>query len=226
MRSLAPTLTTMPEDYEPLPPPSPDLVAKARAFRDSNAPIALTKPSATVVLLRDAPDGLEVFMLRRLATMAFGAGAHVFPGGGVDDVDQSDGDPARVIANAAARETLEEAGVQLDAAGLRPWSRWITPTFEPRRYDTIFYVVLAPADQIARHVEDESDAGEWISPRDALAAQHRREWFLMPPTEATLSELAQYNSASDVLAVAVGRDLEPLLFTIDLDVDPPRWVRA
>jgi 8-oxo-dGTP pyrophosphatase MutT (NUDIX family) len=214
----------MPDDEELMPLPSADLVARARAFRGSGAPIAVAKPSATVVLLRDARDGLEVFMLRRLTTMAFGAGAHVFPGGVVDDVDQAAGDPARVLANAAVRETHEETGVLLAADSLRPWSRWITPTFETRRYDTIFYVALTPADQVARHVEDEADAGEWISPRDALAAQHRREWFLMPPTEATLTQLARYTSASDLLAV--DRDLEPLLFTIDLDVDPPRWLRT
>jgi 8-oxo-dGTP pyrophosphatase MutT (NUDIX family) len=216
----------MPDDEELVPPPSTDLVARARAFRGSGAPIAAAKPSATVVLLRDALSGLEVFMLRRLTTMAFGAGAHVFPGGVVDDADQAAGDAARVLAHAAVRETLEETGVLVQAESLRPWSRWITPNFEPRRYDTIFFVVLAPADQVARHVEDEADAGDWISPRDALASQHRRERFLMPPTEATLRELTHYESASDVLAVAVDRDLEPLLFTIDLDVEPPRWVRT
>jgi 8-oxo-dGTP pyrophosphatase MutT (NUDIX family) len=214
----------MPDADEPMPPPSSDLVARARAFRDSGAPIAFAKPSATVVLLRDAPEGLEVFMLRRLATMAFGAGAHVFAGGVVDDVDQSD-DPASVLANAAVRETFEETGVLLQAESMRPWSRWITPTFEPRRYDTIFYVALAPTDQVAHHVEDEADAGQWVSPRNALAAHNAREWFLMPPTEATVRELMRYSSASDVLAAAVDRVLEPLLFTIDLDVEPPIWLR-
>lgn len=212
----------MPDDAERMPPPSSELIERARAFRGSGAAVSDPRVSATVVLLRDARDGLEVFMLRRLTTMAFGAGAHVFPGGVVDAIDEA-GD--QVLVRAAVRETAEETGVLLPVESLRPWSRWITPAFEPRRYDTIFYVALAPADQIARHVDDEADAGEWISPRAALAAQHRRDWFLMPPTEVTLTQLAQYTSASDVLAVG-GRDLEPLLFDIDLDVEPPRWVRT
>lgn len=204
-----------------MPPPSSELITRARAFRASGAAAPEARLSATVVLLRDATGGLEVFMLRRLTTMAFGAGAHVFPGGVVDAIDQA-ADEANALANAAVRETAEETGVLLHVESLRPWSRWITPTFEPRRYDTLFYVALAPPDQIARHGEAEADAGEWISPRDAL---HRRGWLLMPPTEATLTQLTQYTSASDVLAV-VDRDLEPLLFDIDLDVEPPRWVRV
>lgn len=212
----------MPDDAELLPPPSSELINRARAFRESGAAATDSRSSATVVLLRDDRDGLEVFMLRRLTTMAFGAGAHVFPGGVVDAVDQTDGQPS-AQASAAVRETFEETGVLLHPDSLRPWSRWITPHFEPRRYDTIFYVALTPADQIARHVEDEADAGEWITPRDALG---RREWFLMPPTQATLTELAQYERASDVLAAAVDRDLTPLLLTVDLNVEPPRWQRT
>lgn len=47
------------------------------------------RDAATVVLLRDDP--LEVYLLRRQATMAFAAGAYVFPGGSVDprDADQA-----------------------------------------------------------------------------------------------------------------------------------------
>ena len=217
----------MPDDAELLPPPTTELINRARAFLESGSAVPEARPSATVVLLRDGSDGhgLQVFMLRRLTTMAFGAGAHVFPGGVVDAVDQA-GDQDAALAKAAVRETFEETGVLLEPDSLRPWSRWITPHFESRRYDTIFYVGLAPDDQTARHVEDEADAGEWISPTNALAAQARREWFLMPPTQATLTALAQYESASDVLAAAGDRDLAPLLFTIDLDVEPPLWQRT
>jgi 8-oxo-dGTP pyrophosphatase MutT (NUDIX family) len=219
----------MSDDAGLLPPPTVELINRARAFRESGAVAPEARTSATVVLLRDGDDGLEVFMLRRLSTMAFGAGAHVFPGGVVDAGDRAAdqaGDQSAALVNAAVRETSEETGVLLDPGSLRPWSRWITPHFESRRYDTVFYVGVAPSDQIARHVEDEADAGEWISPSNALAAQNRGEWVLMPPTEATVTALARYQSASDVLNAAADRDLAPLLFTIDLDVDPPRWQRT
>jgi 8-oxo-dGTP pyrophosphatase MutT (NUDIX family) len=102
-----------------------------------NSEIVLTPPraSATVVLLRDAPQkGLEVFLLRRHTASAVLGGAYVFPGGKLDDAD---GDPAlhahmdadlqalhRALGEpelsletavglyvAAVREVLEECGV-------------------------------------------------------------------------------------------------------------------
>ena len=68
--------------------------------------------AATVVLLRDGEHGLEVFMVVRASTMAFGAGAAVFPGGKVDvsDSDLLEDDPLACQKIAALRETFEEVG--------------------------------------------------------------------------------------------------------------------
>jgi 8-oxo-dGTP pyrophosphatase MutT (NUDIX family) len=107
---------------------------------------------------------------------------------------------------------------------LRAWARWITPEFEPRRYDTYFYVALAPAREDARFVGGEADAAQWVAPQVALAAQERGEWLLMPPTESTLRELMQFTSAADVFAAANTRDLTPVQVRIDLDSEPPHWV--
>lgn len=95
---------------------------------------AVPRHAATVVLLRDAAagTGTEVFLLRRVTTMAFAAGMHVFPGGRVDPADTDDdigwvGPPAeqwagplsadvplaRALVCAAVRETFEECGVLL-----------------------------------------------------------------------------------------------------------------
>src|SRR5262249_2884832 len=46
------------------------------------------RASATVLLLRDTPDGSAVHMLRRRASMAFAGGAYAYPGGGVDGRDE------------------------------------------------------------------------------------------------------------------------------------------
>jgi 8-oxo-dGTP pyrophosphatase MutT (NUDIX family) len=90
------------------------------------------RPAATVVVLRDSRAGPEIFMVRRHHSVAFMAGAHVFPGGRVDAGDH-DADPcwcdgiseaARQLSDlpagvalayhvAAARELFEEAGVLL-----------------------------------------------------------------------------------------------------------------
>jgi 8-oxo-dGTP pyrophosphatase MutT (NUDIX family) len=95
-------------------------------------PPATPKNAATVVLARDTADGIEVFLQRRVAAMAFAGGMTVFPGGGVDQRDadtsvawhgpspawwaaQFDCTPAmaRALVCAAVRETFEESGVLL-----------------------------------------------------------------------------------------------------------------
>ena len=82
---------------------------------DTPAPLI---PAATVILLRDAMDGLEVLMLRRnRALRAFG-GAWVFPGGRVDDTDGPDLDEISRAKITAARETQEETGLSIFDAPL------------------------------------------------------------------------------------------------------------
>lgn len=92
---------------------------------------AVPRPAATVLLVRDAP-GLQVFLQRRVAGMAFAGGMTVFPGGGVDARDvvdpalwsgpgphwwgarfAADPDAAGKLVLAAVRETFEECGVLL-----------------------------------------------------------------------------------------------------------------
>jgi 8-oxo-dGTP pyrophosphatase MutT (NUDIX family) len=109
-------------------------IVDARAARGwaRRSVTAVLRPASTVVLLRQEVSGLEVFLVRRHQALAFMGGAHVFPGG---SVEESDSDSAwlgivdgfasahdRMIGNtrdtlgfhvAAARETFEEAGVLL-----------------------------------------------------------------------------------------------------------------
>ena len=89
---------------------------------EQHAP-ALPKPAATVLLLRDAPSGIEVLMTRRSMKASFAPGAYVFPGGGIDPADalghararrrvgQSDLHLTQAVA--AIRESFEELGVLL-----------------------------------------------------------------------------------------------------------------
>jgi 8-oxo-dGTP pyrophosphatase MutT (NUDIX family) len=90
------------------------------------------RPASSVMLVRDAASGLEVFTLQRVTQMAFAAGMTVFPGGGVDPLDGDDAIPwsgpgaawwaerlrldaavARGQVVAAVRELYEETGVLL-----------------------------------------------------------------------------------------------------------------
>ncbi|RQX44695.1 NUDIX hydrolase, partial [Micromonospora chalcea] len=50
----------------------PALVEHARRFRAEGAVPAVPRVAATVLLLRPAGDGFEVYMIRRVAAMTFG----------------------------------------------------------------------------------------------------------------------------------------------------------
>jgi glyoxylase-like metal-dependent hydrolase (beta-lactamase superfamily II)/8-oxo-dGTP pyrophosphatase MutT (NUDIX family) len=77
------------------------------------------RPASTVVLLRQSPDGIEVLLTHRPATMAFAADMHVFPGGAVDPADYELGG-LLAFEVAAVRELFEEAGVLLAEAREEP----------------------------------------------------------------------------------------------------------
>lgn len=253
------------------PPEWPDRI---RALAAGELAVVDPRRAATVMLLRDGTPGSgpAVHMLRRRASMAFAAGAYVYPGGGVDPRDDDHlvgwAGPAReawavrlgvgpaeaqAIVCAAVRETYEEAGVLLagetpdtvvsDTTGddweadraalaahelsfaefldrrrlvlrsdlLGAWARWITPEFEPRRYDTWFFVAALPAGQRTRNASTEADRTVWITPSDATAAYDRGELLMMPPTVSTLRALEPYGSAAEALASAEFRDLTPVL---------------
>ncbi|MEW2137579.1 NUDIX hydrolase [Streptomyces sp. NPDC005409] len=250
----------------------PEWPARIRALADGSLTPVDPRRAATVMLLRDTPDGPAVHMLRRRASMAFAGGAYAYPGGGVDPRDEehlvgwagpsredwadrlgTDPLTAQAIVCGAVRETFEEAGVLLagpapdtvvgdttgddwesdrqalvarelsfaaflDRRGLRlrsdllgAWARWITPAFEPRRYDTWFFVAALPEGQRTRNASTEADRTVWIRPADAAAGYDKGELLMMPPTISTLRSLEPYGSAADALAAAGAQDLAPVL---------------
>jgi glyoxylase-like metal-dependent hydrolase (beta-lactamase superfamily II)/8-oxo-dGTP pyrophosphatase MutT (NUDIX family) len=86
-------------------------------------PVAPTRSAATVLLLRDTPQGLSVLMTRRSPSASFAPGAYVFPGGMIDPIDEAShglaatragqtGEPL-TQAIAAIRESFEELGLLL-----------------------------------------------------------------------------------------------------------------
>jgi 8-oxo-dGTP pyrophosphatase MutT (NUDIX family) len=249
--------------------------------------------AATVVLLRDTREGLEVYLLRRTGSMAFAAGMHVFPGGSVDPRD-GDASPAwagpapdewarrlgcdeplaRALVCAAVRETFEESGVllagpstgpstgpptgpstgpptgpstgptgsvvgdttaeewehdrlalldrSLSMSGLlerrglvlrsdllAPFAHWITPEFEPRRFDTRFFAAALPAGQRARDISGEADHATWVGVGAAVRAHEAGQMAMLPPTIEALRDLAAHPDVA--AALAAPRQLRPIL---------------
>ncbi|MFI7499013.1 NUDIX hydrolase [Streptomyces sp. NPDC049687] len=108
-------------------------------------------------------------------------------------------------------EFLDRRGLVLRSDLLGAWTRWITPEFEPRRYDTWFFVAALPEGQRTRNASTEADRTVWIRPEDAAAGYDKGELTMMPPTIATLRQLMPYATAAEALTAAPGRDLTPVL---------------
>jgi 8-oxo-dGTP pyrophosphatase MutT (NUDIX family) len=180
-------------------------------------PVAPERPASTVVLLRPSASRFEVFLVRRHDDVRFMGGAHVFPGGRVDPEDEAvaasdlaprlpaalarmDGVPAaQAIAYhvAAARELFEESGVRVEPSDLTPFARWVTPEFQPKRFDTWFFLALSPAGQTAAHDGVENSDSAWVDPADAIEMSRRGDISLPPPTWTTLRKLSSFANVDE-----------------------------
>ena len=233
-------------------------------------------PSATVLVLRDGVQGLEVLLVKRHSKSNVLGGMHVFPGGKLDAADRSvqreqlDQAPQALVQAlgeadldeatacglhvAALRETLEECGLFLHgqhdsrlpaqmrqrlqagesflaanaALGLtlqtglvRPWSRWITPrkpTMMDRRFDTRFFVALAPTDHEAKHDAHEVTEAVWVRPEAALRQYWEGHMGLVPAQIMSLMQLMPHTRAGEVLLEAQSRlPIQVLPEPIDID---------
>lgn len=230
---------------------------------------APTRPSATILLLRDEPQ-FEVLMVKRHHQIDFASGALVFPGG---KTHEGDHDPAwaqhclgwdefdaeqRSLRIGAIREAYEEAGillaegldgshfaevcdpalrasvdrgetpfidvvrdlgVRLRLDALTVFARWITPVMMPKRFDTWFYAVAAPPDQVAACDGRETVDAEWIAPREVLRLAETGERTVIFPTRMNVKLLAEADSAQDTVARAQARTLVTVLPQVEVRAD-------
>jgi 8-oxo-dGTP pyrophosphatase MutT (NUDIX family) len=166
----------------------------------------VTEPrqAASIIVLRDSPEGPEVLLVQRNPSQRFMGGAWVFPGGAVHDEDADH-------AAAAVRELREEAGIALpEHAEVVSWSRWITPEEVKVRFDTWFFVAEAPPGAEASVDGSECVDARWLRPISALEAHARDELMLVFPTIKHLEALAQAESVADALRKARTREVVPV----------------
>jgi 8-oxo-dGTP pyrophosphatase MutT (NUDIX family) len=164
--------------------------------------------AATLMLLRrggrHADRALELLMVRRADTQSFMPGVWVFPGGSVDAGES--------LERCAARELEEETAIALEPdAEILPWTRWVTPEVVPVRFDTYFFVALAPAHSPPRADGREVDDAGWFTPADALERHRAGELELVFPTIKTLESLLPFGAAAEVIEAARERVVEPIL---------------
>lgn len=151
-------------------------VRREKFLRDWRNPVA-TRPAATILLMRDGPQGPEVLMTRRSAKASFAPGAFVFPGGVVDSLDGSAAARAVIasridqppdlldFATAAVREAFEELGVLL----ARPSRAGVDPaevaTRMSRHDDGGFYDRVA-AEGLTLALDEVYWLSRWVTDRD------------------------------------------------------------
>ena len=164
------------------------------------------RQAASLILLRDSPDGPEVLLVQRNPEQRFMGGAWVFPGGATHTGEDED------HAATAIRELEEEAGIALSGdVELVPFSRWITPEEVKIRFDTWFFAAEAPPDTEAVPDGSECVDARWLRPAAALAAHAQDELALVFPTIKHLELLSEHTSVNDTLEAARARSVEPIM---------------
>jgi 8-oxo-dGTP pyrophosphatase MutT (NUDIX family) len=108
-------------------------------------------------------------------------------------------------------EMVTALGLQLDLDALIPFSRWITPTRQPIRFDAAFYIARAPQDQSVLCDGQEIVAADWFSPAAVLSLGDRKKGKLMRPTRANLNLLAAETCVQTALSHARNRPLATTL---------------
>ena len=167
--------------------------------------VTKAREAASLILLRDSPDGPEVLLVQRNPEQRFMGGAWVFPGGAThgEDIDH---------AATAIRELEEEAGIALSGdVELVPFSRWITPEEVKVRFDTWFFAAQAPPDTQATPDGSECVDARWLRPAAALAAHAQDELVLVFPTIKHLELLSESPSVDATLAAARARPVEAIM---------------
>jgi 8-oxo-dGTP pyrophosphatase MutT (NUDIX family) len=164
------------------------------------------RQAASLILLRDSPDGPEVLLVQRNPEQRFMGGAWVFPGGAHHAGEDADHTAT------AIRELEEEAGIALgEDVELVPFSRWITPEQVKVRFDTWFFAAQAPPNTEAQPDGSECVDARWLRPAAALAAHAQDELALVFPTIKHLELLSETTSVEETLAAAKARPVKPVM---------------
>src|SRR5246127_2515749 len=102
---------------------------------------------------------------------------------------------------------LAENKLWLALDELVPYAHWITPEGMPKRFDTWFFLVAAPPDQLGAHDGRESTDSIWLSAREAVEGGDSGRFKLPFPTTRNLIRLAKQASVSAALDHAMAMSI-------------------
>lgn len=111
-------------------------------------------------------------------------------------------------------DMLNRRKMSVRADLIRPWAHWITPEQEPKRYDTRFFLMKLPDGVHPREISTEHDHAEWVSVDRAVDESNAGRRPMLPPTTATLMDLAQFGTADEAMASAPPKKIVPIQPTL------------
>ena len=94
---------------------------------------------------------------------------------------------------------LRRLGARLDGAAIEYIAHWVTPTIEPRRYDTRFFAARVPAGSKAVHDRREMTDAVWLTPCAALDRHRHGRLPMIFPTIRTLEDLGDFATVEELL---------------------------
>ena len=87
----------------------------------------------------------------------------------------------------------------LNLDSIEPFSHWITPDIEVKRFDTRFFIAYIPSKQTEKHDGTELTESLWISPKKALELSSTGQMPMIMPTTKTLEQCLKFDSGKDLL---------------------------
>ena len=178
--------------------------------------------SATILLIRDGDQGLEILLLKRNSNAKNMADVWMFPGGKIDADDMGNTELERAAAG-GLRELSEEASISLNVESLTTFSHWLTPSGQKRRFATWFFIAVLPADASVQVDGEEMVDAVWINPWHAVSEHKAGRLRLPPPTVVSLLDVAQSETAEEAIAKADNRRA-PYFYPKILAEDPKNVV--
>ncbi len=109
------------------------------------------------------------------------------------------------------RAFLEQEELRLACDRLEYFAHWITPPMVPKRFDTHFYLAVAPADHLATHDGHESVDSVWVTPADALAGSEDGTYTIIFPTLRNIEMLGESPDVDAAMEMAAKRDVVTVL---------------